>query len=368
MPLSKTLDILQRGIEQGEHPGAQVYVSYRGKVVADAGLGAARENVPMSADSLLPWLSAGKPITAVCVAKLWERGELELDDRVVKFIPEFAAHGKEKEGVTIRQVLTHTGCFPNVNTGWPHVTWDEVIRRICNTPVHAGWRVGEVASYHVQSGWFILAEIIRRIDGRTFDVFVREELFEPLGMHDSWIGMPAKKFRAYGERIASMHQTEKSPAAPPKPDPLVREERFAFPAPGSNAAGPIRELGVFYEIMLTHGRRGSLEILSPQTVEALTARHRVGMLDQVFQHKMDWGLGFIVDSKHYGEPTLPYGFGPHASRRTFGHSGNQSSCAFADPERQLVVAWACNGQPGEERHHARAAAINAAIYEELGLA
>jgi len=364
--LRSTVDILQHGIASGDHPGAQIYVSLRGKVIADTAVGHARENVPLTRDSLMPWLSAGKPITAVCVAKVWERGALDLDDRVTKFVPEFAAHGKE--AVTIRHVLTHTGCFPNVNTGWPHVTWDEVIRRICNAPLHTGWKVGEVASYHIHSGWFILAEIIRRIDGRTFDAFVREELFEPLGMRDSWIGMPLEKFEAYGERIAIMHQTERSPAAPPKPDPLFRAERFAFPAPGSNAVGPIRELGIFYEMMLAKGRRGPLEVLSPQAVDALTAPHRVGMVDQVFQHKMDWGLGFIIDSKHYGQPTLPYGFGPHASRRTFGHSGNQSSCAFADPEHGLVVAWACNGQSGEDRHHARAERINAAIYEDLKLA
>jgi CubicO group peptidase (beta-lactamase class C family) len=115
MPLSKTLDLLQRGIDQGDHPGAQIHVSLAGKVIADAALGHARENVPMTAESLVPWLSAGKPITAVCIAKLWERRALGLDDRVAKFVPEFAQNGKD--AISIRHVLTHTGCFPNVNTG-----------------------------------------------------------------------------------------------------------------------------------------------------------------------------------------------------------------------------------------------------------
>jgi CubicO group peptidase (beta-lactamase class C family) len=75
----------------------------------------------------------------------------------------------------------------------------------------------------------------------------------------------------------------------------------------------------------------------------------------------------MIDSKQYaGEHA--YGFGPHASADTFGHSGNQSSCAYADPKHGLVVAWTCNGMPGEAKHQARASAINRAIYEDLGLA
>ena len=133
--------------------------------------------------------------------------------------------------------------------------------------------------------------------------------------------------------------------------------------PGSGARGPIRELGLFYETLVR--KRGST-ILSPQTVEALTARHRVGMYDHTFKHVIDWGLGFIINSNMYGVDSVPYGFGPHASMRTFGHSGNQSSTGFCDPEHGLVVSWVMNGMPGEARHQERARAINAAIYEDLG--
>lgn len=91
------------------------------------------------------------------------------------------------------------------------------------------------------------------------------------------------------------------------------------------------------------------------------------MFDHTFKHVMDWGLGFILDSKQYGSDTVPYGYGDHASPRTFGHSGAQSACAFADPEHDLAVAWLCNGLPGEARHQLRQRAINNAIYEDLGL-
>ena len=99
----------------------------------------------------------------------------------------------------------------------------------------------------------------------------------------------------------------------------------------------------------------------------MTARHRVGMYDQTFRHVVDFGLGFIVNSAMYGVDTVPYGYGPHASPRAFGHSGAQSSVGMADPEHGLVIAVAFNGMPGEARHHARIREVLAAIYEDLGL-
>jgi CubicO group peptidase (beta-lactamase class C family) len=109
-------------------------------------------------------------------------------------------------------------------------------------------------------------------------------------------------------------------------------------------------------------------VLRWATVELFTSRHRVGMFDQTFQHEIDWGLGFTIDSNRYGAETIPYGFGRHASPSTFGHGGSQSSVAFADPEHGLVVALVCNGRPGEARHNRRARDIHSAIYEDLGLA
>ena len=64
---------------------------------------------------------------------------------------------------------------------------------------------------------------------------------------------------------------------------------------------------------------------------------------------------------------MPYSFGERASRRAFGHSGVQSSCAFADPEHGLVIAWLCNGMPGEGKHQPRQRAINDAIYADVGI-
>ncbi len=87
-------------------------------------------------------------------------------------------------------------------------------------------------------------------------------------------------------------------------------------------------------------------IMRPETVAAITSRQRVGMFDVTFRQTLDWGLGVILNSSHYGA-AIPYQFGPHASSATFGHGGSQSSTGFCDPERQLVVGLLFNGCPGE---------------------
>jgi len=350
---------IQRGMDARLHIGAQLYVSLRGEVIADEALGLARDGVAMQRDTLMLWLSAGKPISAVAVAQVWERGLLDLDDPVARHIPEFAANGKDI--VTVRHILTHTGGFRALLGHWEGKSWDEVIAALSNSRLEPRWVPGQTAGYHPITSWYLLGELVRRLDGRAFDRYVREMIFEPIGMTDSWIGMPAERYRAYGDRIGLMHEIRNGQAVANYT--LDREEVATQTRPPSNARGPIRELGLFYEMLLKRGEK----TLRPQTVEAMTARHRVGMYDKTFRHVIDWGLGFVLQSNQYGVDTVPYGYGPHASPRTFGHSGSRSSIGYADPEHGLVVACLFNGAPDEAKHDARMREVNAAIYEDLKL-
>jgi CubicO group peptidase (beta-lactamase class C family) len=361
--LPRATEIINGGMSEGLHIGAQVYVSLGGKPVASFAIGEARRGVPMTNDTLMLWLSAVKPVGAVAMAQLWQQGKLDLDDRVCQFIPEFGTRGKGV--VTLRHILTHTGGFPKVEGVRRLTSQEEIIANICNAELEPGWVPGRKAGYHAASSWHILGEVLRRLDGQPFDQYVREEIFAPLGMNDCWIGMPSQRSDEYGDRVGIMHMTEGG-----RPMPLRSEfndDRIPY-RPGGSGWGPMRELGRFYEMLLFRGQRDGMRLLSPQTVEALTARHRVGMYDETLRHIVDWGLGFIIDSNLYGAATVPYGYGPHCSPRTFGHSGNQASVGFCDPEHGLVVAWVFNGTPGERRHQQRGRAMNAAIYEDLNLA
>jgi CubicO group peptidase (beta-lactamase class C family) len=362
--LPRTRAAIEDGLREGLHLGAQIYVSHRGEVVAEAALGENRPGEQLTCDHLMLWLSSTKPVAAVALAQLWERGLLEIDDPVARHIPEFAVHGKE--GITLRHLLTHTGGIRMLDTGWPRLSWEEVVARICAMKPEPRWVPGQKAGYHQASSWFILGEVIQRLDGRPFPVYVREEIFEPLEMTDSWIGMPRERYLLYKEegRIGAMWSTEGSEPAPHGWD---AEERCVRPSPGGNGYGPMRELGRFYEMLLGRGVWKGRRLLHSQTVEALTSPSRVGMLDSTFKHVLDWGLGFIINSARYGAETVPYGYGHHASARTLGHSGYRSSAGFGDPEHGLAVALAFNGTPSNERHESRVRAVLDAVYEDLGL-
>src|SRR5581483_10385650 len=100
-------------------------------------IGEARPGVPMTSDTLMLWLSATKPVTAVCVAQLWERGGLGLDDRVMQHIPEFGVGGKD--AITIRHLLTHTAGIRAAASNSSRSPWDETIAKICASKIEPGW-------------------------------------------------------------------------------------------------------------------------------------------------------------------------------------------------------------------------------------
>lgn len=367
--LPRTLAALDATRRQGLHLGAQLYVSLGFETAADLAVGEVRPGEPLTADHLMLWLSSTKPLTAVAVAQLWEAGALDLDDPVARHLPEFAAGGKER--VTVRHLLTHTGGLRMANPGWPERTMAEVVAAVSARKLEPGWVPGRKAGYHQLASWFVLGEIVQRLDGRRFADYVQQEICRPLGMDDCWVGMPAERYRDYraAGRIAPTYDTEEGE---PREHGWDAEARVAPPSPAGNGHGPMRGLGRFYEALLAGGRppggAAASRILSPQAVEAMTARHRTGLFDHTFQHVIDWGLGFIVDSKQYGADTVPYAYGRLCSPRTYGHSGYRSSTGFADPEHRLVVALAMNGTPSAADHERRIRQVLDAVYVDLGLA
>jgi CubicO group peptidase (beta-lactamase class C family) len=359
--LSRTTALLEAGIVDGLHVGAQLYASLRGPVAADIALGDARPGVGMRPDTLMLWMSSSKPVAAVAIAQLRERGVLDFDDAVARHIPEFAANGKES--ITIRHILTHTAGIRAVIGQWESDDWDETIGNISSgARIEPGWELGEKAGYHVATSWYILGEIVRRADGRPYRDYVREAIFTPLGMSDSWIGMPPDVYDGYGQRMGILADTSRGAATFATPGADKADALLC--RPGAGGRGPMRELARLYEALLDGGRG----VLQPESVRQLTTPQRIGLYDHTFRHEMDWGLGFIINSAKYGVETVPYGYGRHASEDTFGHSGSQSSCAFADPAHGLAVAIVWNGMPGEPKHQKRQRETLTALYEDLGLA
>jgi CubicO group peptidase (beta-lactamase class C family) len=348
----QVISVLEKGIADGTHIGAQVYVSHGGDVVVDEAVGDARAGVPMTTDTLMNWFSMTKAVTAVAVAQQWESDALDIDAAVARYIPEFAANGKE--AITLRHLLTHTAGIPNGDgmlqgEPWRESNSDNLARIFASVPAYpAGTRAG----YHPAAGMTVLGEVVARVSGVPYERYVRERIFEPVGASDCWVGMPEEQYAAYGDRIGFMHTT----TGEPRPLPRISSARSAAtPMPGAGGRGPMRQLARVYEALV----RGGAPLLDPVTVAAISARHRTEMLDETFGIVVDWGLGVAVDTSAMGS---------HCSRRTFGHGGHLSSVAFCDPEHAVVVAVVCNGMPDRDVHYRRLDEIASAAYVDAGLA
>jgi len=371
--LPKTAAIVAAGLNERLHIGLQLFVARHGNTLVDAGVGLARPGaggepeIPLRSDTLMLWLSAGKPVAAAAVMQLVEAGGIRLDDPVAAHIPEFGENGKS--GVTIEHLLTHTGGFRFVDIGDSSTPWDEVIRRLCVAPLERNWIPGKRAGYHPYTSWYVLGEIVRRVAEVPYADYVRRRIFLPLDMTDSWIGMPEAVRAAYGNRLGVLVNTERRGEGTPTfaPHPLSTPAGVVSCVPGAGGTGPMRDLARFYLALLAGGELDGARILSAESVALLRSRCRIGMFDETFKHTLDWNLGLIPNNRPYGVDTLPYGYGRHAGDSAFGHSGSQSSVGFADPENGLVVALVFNGTCGELRHQRRIRDTLDALYEDLGI-
>ncbi len=355
---------IQDGIDRRLHTGLQLYVSLDSAVVVDAAIGEAAPGCTMTASALMPWRSAGKPLTAFLVMQHLETHRLKLSMRVAELLHEF--RDSDKADVTVIDLLTHQSGFPQSETGWPLNDWDESIRRILNTPRHV--EIG-TAAYDPQSSWFLLGEILRRLESSgsasCFSEILQRRLLNPLRMSNTTCAFEAESLTSLAGLLPVVYERDKG---------QLVESRYGHvpwitrPSPGASLRGPVRELGLFYEMLQRGGKSESgQQLVSTATIQQMTARHRVGKFDQTLQHTVDFGLGVLCNSNQYGIETVPYGFGQYCSESTYGHGGSQCAMGFCDPERRLVVAWSANGFCGEGQHQRRNRMINNAIYEDLGL-
>jgi len=199
----KIVDVLFRDFDRQEAPGAAAIVIKDGKALFAKGYGLAdlERKIPCTTNTNFRLASVTKQFTAMAVLILAEQGKLSLEDRLPKFFPEFPAYGKT---ISLRHLLTHTSGLPDYEDHIPAGTTIPlsdrdvlfILRQQSKTDVVPG------AQFHYSnSAYVLLALIVENVSGKTFPVFLREKIFDPLGMTNSIAyvaGRSCVPNRAYG--------------------------------------------------------------------------------------------------------------------------------------------------------------------------
>ncbi len=183
----------ERNFAEREELGAAVCVMVDGEPVVDlwGGVADTRTGRAWERDTMNIIMSCSKGVTATCAHMLIDRGELDVDRPIAHYWPEFAAHGKGE--IPVRLALSHQSGVGHVKPFVPRggiADFDLMTRLTADTPPY--WEPGTRVGYHgLTIGW-IVGELIRRVSGRTPGRFLREEICEPLGGLDVWIGCPTE--------------------------------------------------------------------------------------------------------------------------------------------------------------------------------
>jgi len=217
--LPRTLEAIEKGIELGWHPGAQLSVWLDGETVANGADGYASDGVPMGAESVNLWLSAGKPVGAVAIGILKDRSLIDIDRPVADYWPDFGQNGKE--AITTRHILTHTGGFRTAEGAEAAPTLEDAARSVASARIERDWEPGKKAGYHATAGWRVLSELVRLVSGDPYAVFTREQIFEPLGMDSSTFSLNGSAAADLGSSYSAMHSTRGAHA---EPDPQFGPE------------------------------------------------------------------------------------------------------------------------------------------------
>ncbi|WP_411102088.1 serine hydrolase domain-containing protein [Streptomyces sp. cmx-4-9] len=339
-------------IERGLESGVQLSVSYRGEVV-DLAVGDNGSGAPMALDTYVPWTCSSKPLGAIAFARAWESGAVELDTPVCKVLPEFTGGGKE--GVRVRDLLTHTTGMPDpmlsVDAGGADTaSWADIDALvwavICATPTET--LPGAAMSYNPITNWFVLDRLLAAVHG-TASGDSHRELFSLLGI-GAVLGAPSLP----ADRLAAAGTTEDGDAG-------LEAMRLAsaLPLPGAGVWGPVRDLRVVGDVLLAGGMHQGVPLIGQASTEALTATHWPGSpYRSICDTDFPYGLGVM---------TLPSVFGRRCSARTFGHAGGNTSTLLVDPLFDLVVAVYWNGRLDDVKTFARRYALVRALYDDLGL-
>lgn len=312
-------NVVDEGLARGRMPGCVVLVGRAGGVAFLKAYGYRQlkpERVAMKTDTVFDLASLTKPIaTATCIMKLVENGDLKLQDRAAKFLPDFAANGKED--VTVEQLLTHqSGFIPDNSIRDYEQGTDEAFQRIY--ALKPTVKPGEKFIYS-DVGFIVLGKIVERVAGESLHKYSQRILFEPLKMSETGY-LPRKELR---KRAAVTQQRNGEWMQGEVHDP--RAYLLDGVAGHAGLFSTAEDLAKYAQMMLGVG---DATVLKKTTIAEMTKPRKVSAGLR--------GLGWDKKS------TYSSNRGDLFTPQAFGHGGFTGTAIWIDPGNDLFVIFLSN--------------------------
>ncbi len=334
----------RREIDDGILPSCQLALARKGRLALFETLGAAEPG------SRYVIFSATKGIIAGAIWILVGEGVLSWDTKVVDIIPEFGTNGKDV--VTVEHLLTHTAGFP-----YAPMNTEAAADRSRRLEKFAYWRLnwtpGTRFEYHPLSAHWVLAELIERCSGMDYRRFIKERIFDPLGLRSFALGEPPERqndinpLQLVGD-LPTPEEVKKvfgvavdlSVIQGPVTDQALMElgkpEVLAIGLPGGGGISNAADIALYYQELLSNSAGIWKDEVIAEGIEPIC-----DLPDPIRQFPVHRSRGMMVA----GDPPLAQyrGFGHGLSAKTFGHDGAGGQIAWADPESGISFCYLTNG-------------------------
>jgi len=332
-------------VDAGRTPGVVTLIARHGKVVhldaygkADLASGRA-----MRADDIFRMYSMTKPITSTALLMLFEEGKFQLTDPLSKYFPAFAdakvqsgeTLEKLKRPIIVHDIFRHTAGF---SYGFGTSPVDKAYANADVFATDLTGLVGKVAKmpllYQPGERWVysvahdVQAALVEKLSAQTFDDFVRQRIFVPLGMTDSMFKIPAEK----KSRIPALYVVQNGKLVADTSDfgKGYGDQVFG----GTSISTTASDYALFAQMLLNKGQLNGVRLLGPKTVELMATNHlpAAAIANGGVGPGTGYGLGVSVLMN-------PAERGNLGSVGEFGWSGAASTHVLIDPKEDLVAIY-----------------------------
>ena len=308
----------------------------------------------LKSDAMFRLASMSKPITAVAALILMDRGLLSLDDPIAKYLPEFSKLfiGKIKNdevveeievktAVTIKELLTHSSGIGSGDIGAKDFLAIPIKERATlemAMPLYAKCRLEfepkTSSDYSPFIGLDILSRIIEIISGKPYDVFLKEEIFDKLGMRDTTF-VPTETQWDRMVRFAT-EQDGQCVSEPLDKTRVFEHFPLTFFAGSAGLASTMDDYFAFAKMLLNEGEYNGVRILNADTVRAMSTPQ---LTKEVLPPPQVWGLGVrVITDETYG--TLV--------KNCYGWAGAYGTYFWVDPDNKIIAIYMRNVRDGEQ--------------------